>query len=149
MGVISDTNLLDIGSREEDFNNSFTARLLMILESKPLYNLAAYDELIDSIIIKKYFKDYKSHCENFHPLFMMNDIKRYWNTLTVNYEYGRKDSHSVNKKNWKRLKLKFARLITCYSMIACLYEESITPEYTINCIKLTPFERLDLIAEKK
>jgi len=34
---ISKKNLLDIGSREEDYNNSFTARMLLILESKPIY----------------------------------------------------------------------------------------------------------------
>lgn len=144
---ISEKNLLDIGSREEDFNNSFTARLLMILESKPLYNDSAYEKLIDLVIKDKYLRDYKSHCDNFYPLFIMNDILRYWYTLTLNYEYGRKENRSTNKKNWKRLKLKYSRLITCFSLIACLYNQSITPVYLKNCIMLTPFDRLDMVSK--
>lgn len=138
---ISKKNLLDIGSRQEDFNNSFTARMLLLLESKPVYNILAYEKLITDTI-SKYFTDYEDNKENFHPLFLMNDILRYWYTLTMNYEYRRDYKDSESKKNWKRLKLKYARLVTCYSMLACLYKTNITPEYVHECIKITPFERL-------
>lgn len=141
---ISQNNLLDIGSREEDFNNSFTARMLLLLESKPLYNKKAYDRLV-KLIVDKYFVDYKGHSSTFYPLFLMNDILRYWYTLTLNYEYRRDNNDSENDKNWKRLKLKYARLITCFSMVSCLYKPEITPEYVIDCIKMTPFERLNML----
>lgn len=144
---INMNDLLDIGSRKEDFNNSFTARLLLILESKPVYNQEAYDHLVKETVMR-YFVDYKDHQSNFYPLFMMNDILRYWYTLTLNYEYRRDNEDDVNKKNWKRLKLKYARLITCFSMLACLYHKGITPDYVINCIKMTPFERLDRLASE-
>lgn len=142
---INMNDLLDIGSRKEDFNNSFTARLLLILESKPIYNQEAYDRLVQEIVTR-YFADYEDHQDEFYPLFLMNDILRYWYTLTLNYEYRRDDKDDVNKKNWKRLKLKYARLITCFSMLACLYHKGITPEYVIECIKMTPLERLDKLA---
>jgi hypothetical protein len=141
---ISKEMLLDIGSRYEDFNNSFTARMLLILESKPIYNNRSYNYLLKSII-NKYFIDYKDHSENFYPLFLMNDILRYWYTLTMNYEYRRDSCDDENKKNWKRLKLKYARLITCFSMLACLYKKGISPEYVITCVKMTPFQRLDML----
>lgn len=140
-------NLLDIGSRADDFTNSFTARMLLLLESKPLHNSAYYDELVANTV-NKYFKEYEEHKDDFYPLYLMNDILRYWYTLTLNFEYRRKPSGDANKEYWKRLKLKYARLLTCYSMIACLYEENITPEYVIKCVKMTPIERLNHVAGK-
>lgn len=143
----SKDDLLDIGSRKEDFNNSFTTRLLLILESKPLYNAKAYNQLVNETVMK-YFVDYEEHQEEFYPLFLMNDILRYWYTLTLNYEYRRDDRDDINKKNWKRLKLKYARLITCFSMLACLYRKNITPDYVIECVKKTPIERLNTLGEE-
>lgn len=138
-------NLLDIGSRQEDFNNSFTARMLLILESKPIYNENVYMELVKEVV-EKYFTDYKDHSGEFYPLFLMNDILRYWYTLTLNYEYRRDEKDDEDTKNWKRLKLKYARLITCFSMLACLYKRNISPEDVIQYILMTPFERLDEIS---
>lgn len=143
---ISKRNLLDIGSREEDYNNSFTARMLLLLESKPLYNLPAYNNLIKDTV-RKYFVDYEDYSEGFYPLFLMNDILRYWYTLTLNYEYRRDASEEANKKYWKRLKLKYPRLITCFSMLACLYQERITPEDVVQFAAITPFERLESLAQ--
>lgn len=45
-------NLLDIGSRQEDYNNSFTARMLLLLESKPLYNENAYKRIVKETMKK-------------------------------------------------------------------------------------------------
>lgn len=140
-------NLLDIGSRQEDYNNSFTARMLLLLESKPLLNESAYDEIVEETI-GKYFLDYKDYQDEFYPLYLMNDILRYWYTLTLNYEYRRDEKDDANKKYWKRLKLKYARLITCYSMLACLFRKKITPEYVMECVKKTPFERLRVLGEE-
>ena len=142
---ISKKNLLDIGSREEDYNNSFTARMLLLLESKSLYNDNAYLSLIDSTV-EKYFVDYPDNSDGFFPLYLMNDILRYWYTLTLNYEWRRDDSDDANKRYWKRLKLKYARLITCYSMLACLYKKAITPDIVKKYVLMTPFERLESLA---
>lgn len=144
---IHQKNLLDIGSRHEDFNNSFTARMLLILESKPLYNEEAYEMLL-SDIIDRYFVDFEEYRDEFYPLYLMNDIWRYWYTLTLNYEYGRDPEDPDEKKRWKRLKLKYARLITCFSMLACLYKKEICPEDVKKFIKMTPFERLDMLASE-
>lgn len=145
---ISQKDMLEVGSRREDYINSFTARLLLILESKPLYNMEAYDRLIDSILRETYFRDYEKHSDEFYPLFLMNDIQKYWYTLMLNYEYRRNGNKSDNKRYWKRLKLKYARLITCYSMLACLFENNISQKYVVECIKMTPIERLDMLGTK-
>lgn len=139
-------DLLEIGSPYEDSNNGFTARMLLILESKPIYNEPAYNQLIKEVV-DRYFCDFEKYQEEFYPLFLMNDILRYWYTLTLNYEYRRDSRDDDNTKNWKRLKLKYSRLITCFSMIASLYKEKISPDYILECIKMTPFERLYAISE--
>lgn len=144
---ITEKKLLDIGSREEDYNNSFTARMLLILEGKALSKKETFVTL-KRRVINKYFEDYPDHREPFYPLFLMNDIWRYWYTLTLNYEH-RKDpggEHDKNDKNyWKRLKLKFARFFTCMSMIMCLFKEDLTEDDVLNFSDLTPFERIEYL----
>jgi predicted nucleotidyltransferase len=141
----SKKNLLDIGSQMEDCNNSLTARLLLLLESKPIFNVDLYDKIIDETV-KKYFVDYDDHKNDFYPMFLINDILRYWYLLPLNYEFRRDSKDSTNDKYWKRLKLKYARLLTCFSFIACLFEQNITREKVIDIIKKSPLERLDFLA---
>jgi predicted nucleotidyltransferase len=143
----SKENLLDIGSQMEDCNNSLTARLLLILESKPIFNGELYNIIVEEVI-EKYFVDYAEHEHNFVPMFLINDIFRYWYTLTLNYEFRRDSNDTENDKCWKRLKLKYARLLTCFSFIVCLFEKNITPEKVFEIIKKSPLERLENIAEK-
>ena len=139
-------DLLDIGSRGEDYKNSFTARLLLMLESKPLFNENLYNKLITETV-DRYFTDYEKVKEPFLPLFLMNDVLRYWYTLTLNYEFRRDEKDDEYHKNWKRLKLKYARLLTCFSLYLCLFKKNITREHVISCIKMTPLERLTKITE--
>lgn len=139
-------DLFDIGSQEEDSKNSYTARMLLLLESKPLYNQQAYDKLIEDVV-DQYFIDYPDHTEDFNPLYLMNDIKRYWYTLCLNYENRRNKNDDRAERYRKRLKLKFARRITCFSMLACLYRKGIDKSYVVECVKMTPFERFEMIAK--
>ncbi len=142
---IAKKDLLDIGSRNEDYNNSLTARLLLILESKPILNEELYENILKEVI-EKYFVDYENREGDFYPMYLINDIFRYWYTLTLNYEFRRDSKDSPNEKCWKRLKLKYARLLTCFSFVACLFEKDITQDKVIAIIKKTPLERLDYIA---
>lgn len=139
-------DLFDIGSQEEDSKNSYTARMLLLLESKPLYNQAAYNKLVEDVV-DRYFIDYPDHPENFNPLYLMNDIKRYWYTLCLNYENRRDKKDDRAERYRKRLKLKFARRITCFSMLACLYKKDINKDYVVDCVNMTPFERFEMLAE--
>jgi hypothetical protein len=141
---ITKENLLDIGSRNEDYNNSFTARLLLILESKPILNKTLYNKIIEDTT-SLYFKDYEEHKEDFAPMYLINDILRYWYTLTLNYEFRRDKKDNNQDKHWKRLKLKYPRLLTCYSTIACLFKNNISHTDVIEIINKTPIERLQYV----
>ncbi len=137
-------DLLDIGSQQEDFNNSFTARLLLLLESTHLYNGDVYNIILEKSILS-YFSDYEKHKKDFIPLFLVNDIKRYWYTLTLNYEFSRDKNEPKIKKYWKRMKLKYPRLLICYSTIACLYKKGISPDAVRSILTISPLERLDYL----
>ena len=141
---ISEKNMLDIGSRKEDYNNGFTARMLLILEGKALTDQETFMKL-KTRVIEKYFEEYLEHSESFYPLFLMNDIWRYWYTLTLNYEYRKDPADDRNKRYWKRLKLKYARFFTCLSMIMCLFKKDLTKEDVFLFSNMTPFERIEYL----
>lgn len=74
-----------LGTPEDDVTNTFTARLLLLLESRPLAETAVYDEVLRDVIAA-YWRDYADHSRDFMPAFLANDILRLWRTFCVNYE---------------------------------------------------------------
>lgn len=134
-----------LGSNEDDYNNYFTARLLLLLESYPVYNNTAYEKMVKSII-ETYFRDYHDHHENFKPIFLVNDIIRFWKTLCLNYEHkrNRDDQDRKMKSHIKNLKLKFSRLLTCFSMIHFLNlrKDKIDINEMYSIVVKTPMERI-------
>jgi predicted nucleotidyltransferase len=144
--------LANLGSPTDDFKNYFTARMLLLLESKPIYNERLHSNCIRKII-ERYFFDFHDHSKNFKAIFLANDIIRFWKTLCLNYEHGRHrkviegNSDSVKNKivaHSKNLKLKFSRKLTCFSFIIQLadFKGSITQDDLLNMCMLTPVERL-------
>jgi UTP:GlnB (protein PII) uridylyltransferase len=73
------------GDQRDDYENSFTARLLLLLESRPLVGEAVHKAVINDVIAK-YWREFSGHSDQFMPGFLANDILRYWRTLCVNYE---------------------------------------------------------------
>lgn len=137
-----------LGSSEDDYRNTLTGRMLMLLESKPLVGGNIYQQTID-MVIGRYFRDFDSHESNFVPAFLFNDIIRMWRTFCVNYEFYRRDGDSRDKV--KNLKLKFSRMLTCYSGIIYLLatyaqQGSVNPSNVREMVLLSPTERLQLIA---
>lgn len=141
----------DLGSPNDDFNNYFTARLLLLLESSPLYNEAFYDKSI-SRMIDTYYRDFHRHVKDFLPIFLVNDVIRYWKTLCLNYEHRRKTESNLESKKLKtyvkNLKLVFSRKLTCYSFVLQIianYKE-LNNEKLLKIVKMTPVERLNNLA---
>ena len=66
-----DDILQNLGGPKDDFHNHFTARLLLLLESRPLYNDSLY-ECFMMKIINSYFRDYVRHEETFSPVFLVD-----------------------------------------------------------------------------
>ncbi len=143
-----------LGHPNDDASNTFTARLLLLLESKPLIGDDVYWEAIDDVITA-YWGDFADHKNEFVPAFLANDILRLWRTFCVNYE-ARTEKEPEEKKAKRKLKnykLKHSRLLTCYSALAYLLavfaaRKTVTPEDARKMVSVTPTSRLrTLVAE--
>jgi len=141
----------ELGSQLDDYKNFFTARMLLLLESKSVYNNELHTLCLEKII-ESYYIDFNDHAKSFEPIFLCNDIIRFWKTLCLNYEHRRKrkDLNEADKKrekvvaHSKNLKLKFSRKLTCFSFILKLVSSnsSIPQEKVMDIAKMTPTERL-------
>lgn len=130
---------MSTGSPEDDYHNLFTARMLMILESEVLYNPKLHEEIL-SEIISHYLRDRKMH-EDFKPLFLLNDLLRFWRTLCLNYEVIRHDQDRPWRK--KNINLKYSRMITVFSTVSSIIsQKKLNEEDIYKLCANTPFERL-------
>lgn len=146
------SKMLDqLGGRMDDYENLFTARLLLLLESLPIYNEQLYLESLRKIT-RSYFRDYPDHEDNFRPTFLVNDILRFWKTLCLNYEHSRNRSYNdgteVQKSQLRNLKLKFSRMLTCFSLAIPLPvpRTSIGIDECVQLIQQRPLDRLKQVA---
>ena len=146
---------LVLGSPEDDSLNAFTARMLLLLESRPLLNEPVYEDLLTRIV-GFYYRDYDDNSDSFLPTFLLNDILRFWRTLTLNYEHdrlklvplaGEELDRRKAKSALKNYKLKISRLATCFSMVAHLSSAAapIAPEQVIQLCHATPAERFEAL----
>lgn len=125
-------------SSRDDNENLFTARLLLLLESKPLSNDSLYEASIRRVV-DNYFRDGKGR-KDFRPLFLLNDVLRYWRTLCLNYERTR----TLQKPWWKtNLNLKFSRKLTVFSTVLAIVSERIkTTDDFVSFAREIPLKRL-------
>lgn len=151
--------IANTGNRLDDASNAFTARLLLMLESQPILNVPAH-ERARKAVVESYWRDYEDNTENFLPVFLTNDIMRYWKTLCVNYESERTsgvpsgyDSQQWRNRNrLKDIKLKFSRKWICHSALVYLLWRSqrggtISPDDALEMMSLTPRERLVKVSD--
>lgn len=138
-----------LGTPEDDVQNTFTARLLLLLESTPLIGATAYHQIIDDVIAA-YWKDYEQNKNNFMPAFLANDILRMWRTFCVNYEVRthKEPEDQLAKRRLKNYTLKHSRLLTCYSALLYLLavftkNKTVTPVDVKHMVSLTPTARLE------
>lgn len=149
-----------LGSPDDDSTNAFTARLLLLLESTPVYDAELYRDLL-AAIVGFYYRDFEGHDGDFAPNFLINDILRFWRTLTLNYEHdrlklklgrlvGEERERRKAKSALKNYKLKFSRMATCFSMVANLASEPtpVTAETVLDLCTLTPTERFARLSER-
>lgn len=137
-----------IGSPEDDAENTFTARLLLLLESRPLFG-DSISKLATDSIISAYWLDFANHKNDFVPAYFSNDILRLWRTFCVNYEARTRDLpvEKRAKRRVKNYKLKHSRILTCYSAILYMLEQfsktgTVTPQDAVEMCLLTPKGRI-------
>jgi hypothetical protein len=144
-----------LGKPEDDALNTFTARLLLLLESHPLLEDSVYAEVMNDVI-DAYWRDYSDHKDSFVPAFLTNDILRLWRTFCVNYEantFSEPTTENAKRKS-KNYKLKHSRLLTCFSALMYLLavfeqKKTVHPSDVIEMTKLTPTGRIDRLLASK
>lgn len=127
-----------VGSPEDDNLNWFTTRMLLLLESNYLCNENSY-HLHKDRILKLYFRDASQ--EGFKPIFLLNDILRYWRTVCLNYEQAR----STPGKSWKKrnFNLKFSRLLSVFgTILPLMLMENVTADEIEKLSSTRPIDRL-------
>lgn len=141
-----------LGSSQDDATNTFTARLLLLLESTPLVGPTVYAEAVEEVIAE-YWGDFEDHSKEFMPGFLANDVLRIWRTFCVNYEARtQKDPPEKKaKRKLKNYKLKHSRLLTCYSALLYLLfvysrEGTVDLQAAREMTKLSPTERVEWLA---
>lgn len=129
----------NIGSAHDDSENYFTTRMLLLLESNYLVGEAAYANH-KRAIIRHYWRDAPTE-ERFKPVFLINDILRYWRTVCLNYERARNNpSKSWKKKNFN---LKYSRMLSVFGTVLPLVLMTDTSEDNIaELCSILPMQRL-------
>lgn len=146
--VVHDTaSLLEqLGTRNDEAANTFTARLLLLLESKVLVGRDAFDAAIERVL-DRYWRDYTQNQSAFLPVFLLNDISRYWKTLCLSYESGHEPT-GLPDRTLKNYKLKYSRCLMCYSAVLFMFQlvktkGTMTLADAKRMVSLTPTQRLE------
>lgn len=143
--------MTDFGAPSDDFDNLFTARMLLLLESRCLFNEVKYNQLMQAVL-STYFRDKEDHRDDFRPTILMNDIVRYWKTLCLNYENKRNKQRGDEHRKFqiKNIKLKYSRMLTCFGTVAglCSFTGPINEEDVLKMAKVTPMQRIKDAVER-
>jgi hypothetical protein len=115
---------------EDDLNSNTTRRILLLLESCPIGNREAYDR-VRLQIVKRYLLDDRGLTHGSTgtriPRFLLNDLTRYWRTVTVDFVY--KQSADGDKK-WalRNAKLRMSRKLIFASGLARVFLCALDPD---------------------
>jgi hypothetical protein len=140
-----------LGTRDDDYHNVLTARLLLLLESQALLGERMYRRAIDEVL-SAYWRDYPQNQNEFLPVYFANDILRFWKILCLNYEAKTGDA-PPGKRRLRNYKLKYSRLLTCYSALVYLMarwatdKNTVSPEAATEMVGTSPTARLEYVAQ--
>lgn len=138
-------DLLAKAGGDHDVNKNITRRMLYLLEGAHLTNQAKFEE-----IRRKIIEMYVEETPHDHQiaLYLLNDVIRYWRTMTVDYSY----KTTQGGKSWalRNIKLVFSRKLIYASG---LFSIAMTADRTLakkiekleELFSMAPLDRLDEI----
>ncbi len=153
-----------LGNADDDAKNKFTARMLLMLESRPILGAATYDTIIERMIECYWGAPAKEHPKSFLPYAFVNDVVRYWRVVLLNHEARLREKKKELEKSGlpeaevaprmkteryiRSYKLRFARALTCFSAPVYLLARSaqgghIERQAMKEMVALSPLRRLE------
>jgi hypothetical protein len=137
-----------LGTRQDEHRNVFTARMLLLMESRCLLGRGCYDQAVEQML-DMYWRDDKAG-RPFVPTFLINDILRYWRVLCLSYESEEARGRDWADRRLANLKLRFNRAWLCFNALAYLLfgvvDDNAPREHARRLASRTPVERLVEIA---
>jgi predicted nucleotidyltransferase len=107
---------------EDDSNANTTRRILLLLESKPIGRTEAWDRVLNNVLSRYLVEDrslWIKTKERGVPLFLLNDIARYWRIMVVDFAYKQR-ARANQGYALRNIKLGLSRkLIYASGLVAC------------------------------
>ncbi len=147
VGYANPSSLTQRIGKTTDTYDELSRRMLLLLESQPIYNDARVFDLI-TLLTETYLKREAGRCSF---SFLVNDLNRYFRTICVNNESKVKEE----PRKWavRNTKLKHSRIIMYCGLLFLIARASGLPPKTAygwfsEHLKLTPLERIARVYEE-
>lgn len=156
------------GTPEDDARNTFTPRMLLLLESRAVLGASVYETLVEKML-DRYWQNADKHVTGYLPYVFVNDVVRWWRVVLLNHEWKLKEKQKELKRQlegealdqqlsaeryYRSYKLRFARCLTCFASLAYLLAHTrprhgatlhVSREDMKKMVRMTPFQRLEAI----
>ena len=134
--VVKFSEMLKNLGGENDLNNLLTRRMLFLLEGTWLYGESRFKSY-RAELITKYIK--AGDPERQISRFLLNDIIRYYRTITTDFEY--KVSESMKSWGLRNVKLRFSRKLLYFGGVISVAETALMPQAEKNASLASLFDK--------